>query len=74
MGSGASCRELGQVQKGRGGRAKEVRQRAPAEHTYDTFARKMAGMPPEEGAAILRPSPKGVHGPREGRNEGTKGT
>ena len=59
MGSGESCLELDQLQKGRGGRAKEARQRAHAEHTYDIFARKMAGMSPEEGAAILRPSPKG---------------
>ena len=53
-----SYRELGQVPKDRGGSAKEVSQRTPAEQAYDILAREVAGMSPAEGTPILRSSPK----------------
>ena len=73
MGSNASNGKLGEVEKGRGGPAKGMRQRTHAKKIYDIVARRVAGMSPEEGAATLRPSPKrykanartGAKAPRE---------
>ena len=65
MGSNASNGKLGEVEKGRGGRAKGMRQRTHAKKIYDIVARRVAGMSPEEGAATLRPSPKRYRPTRE---------